>query len=159
MEMNPRFILILGGICNLTSKDRRTGRIQLVSSNESELLGHMKSAFTTAWEMAREMYPSQHVIFSGLCGMDINRYNGLVGYHSDQPVIDRVIDLLNHHVVNLNFRAGVYQPKLTSKIHKRSNTNGHRNQYRLLTDGIHPGPVVLRDWSKNISTLFCTPPR
>lgn len=154
VDLDPKFILIHGGICNLSIKDRRSGKIQLVSSNEGELLDHMKSAFTSAWDLAHEMYPRQHVIFSGLCGMDINRYNGLEGYHDDQPLIDRVIESVNHHIVELNYRAGVYQAKMTSKIHKRSKTNGHRNQYRLLTDGIHPGPVVLRDWGKNVTVLY-----
>lgn len=94
------------------------------------------------------------VMFSGLGGMDINRYNGYAGYHATQPIIDRVIEQLNYHIVDLNFHADVYQPKLTSKIHRRSKRTGHRNQYRLLVDGIRPGSVVLTDWAKNISTLF-----
>lgn len=152
--IDPEYILILGGICNMSNKDRRSGKITLVTRDEMALLDHMKSAFTAAWETAHELYPHKQVIFSGLCGMDLNRYNGLTGYHPDQHKIDNVIHLLNHHIVDLNFRSGVYQPKLTSKVHRRSNSHGHRNQYRLLLDGIHPGPVVLKDWAKNINSLF-----
>lgn len=154
LGLNPRYILIHGGICNMSTKDRRTGQIRLVFEDHDELLGHMCAVFTAAWIKAREMYPQCQVIMSGLCGMDINKYNGLPGYHSHQSVVNRVIEQLNHHIVDLNFRAGAYQPKLTTKVHKKSNKYGHRNQYRLLTDGIHPGVLVLKDWGKNISSLY-----
>lgn len=137
----------------MTFKDKDTGTIQLITTNEVDLLGHMTSTFNKAWETTHEMYPSCQVMFSGLCGMDINSYNGYGGYHPTQPIIDRVIAQLNYHTTDLNFRAGVYQPKLTSKI-RRSNHVSHRNQYCLLIDGIHPGGVVLADWAKNISSLF-----
>lgn len=153
LKLNPKYILILGGICDMSIKDPSTGHIDLVTKNETELLDHMCSALTSAWEQARVMYPGKEVIFSGLCGMDLNKYNGLEGYNSHQRVIDSVIDQLNHYIVSLNYQAGVYQPK-TSKVHKRSNHKGHRNQYRLLSDGIHPGPVVLKDWAASILNLF-----
>lgn len=153
VRSKPRFVLVMGGICNMSIKHHRHG-IELVYTSEPELLNHMCTVFTSAWEMARSLFPSSIVIFSGLCGMDLNRYNGFPGYHIHQPTIDRVIEQLNHHITDLNFRAGVFLPKLTSKVHRRSRSAGHRNQYRLLTDGIHPGPVVLSDWGKNIVNLY-----
>lgn len=150
----PKYVLVLGGICNMTQKNRRTGEISLRFSHEDALLQHMKDVFTSAWDLARLSFPSSKITFSGLCGADLNRSNGLDGYHPLQPVIDNVISHLNQYIVELNFRFGAYQPKLTSKVHKRSKNHGFRNQYRLLEDGIHPGPIVLKDWSKNIFNLF-----
>lgn len=154
LGLNPKYNLVHGGICNMSIKDRSSGSIDLVYKNEVELLDHMCLAFTTAWELARSMYPGKDVIFSGLCRMDLNKYNGFGGYHPHQPIIDSVIEQLNHHITGLNYQAGVYLPKMTSKVHKRNNRKGHRNQYRLLPDGIHPGPVVLKDWATNIHNLF-----
>lgn len=114
----------------------------------------MKSVFLSSWEFAQATYPNSKVMFSGLIGIDLNHCNRLYGYHPLQPIVDNVITKINQYIVDLNFRAGVFQPKLTSKVHKRSKSCGHRNQYRLLDDGIHPGPIVLNDWGKNISTLF-----
>lgn len=154
LSIRPKYILVLGGICNMSQKNRQSGEITLRFSNEAELWTSMKSAFLEAWELAHEFYPSYKIMFAGLCGLDLNRCNGLYGYHLLQPIIDNVIVSINQFIVELNFRAGVYQPKLTGKIHKRSRKHGHRNQYRLLDDGIHPGKTVLMDWSKNITNLF-----
>lgn len=150
----PKYILILGGICNMSQKNRRTGEVTLRFTTEEDLLVSMKSDFLRAWELAHELYPTYKIIFSGLCGLDLNCCNGLPGYHRLQPVVDSVIGSINQFIVELNFRAGVFQPKLTSKVHRRSNKYGCRNQYRLLDDGIHPGITVLKDWSKNISNLL-----
>lgn len=138
----------------MSQKNRLSGEITLRFEDEVNLLAHMKSVFSQAWDLAQELYPTTKIKFSGLCGLDLNRSNGMCGYHKLQQVIDNVIESINQFIVELNFRAGAYQPKLTSKVHKRSKKHGHRKQYRLLDDGIHPGTTVLKDWSKNIYNLF-----
>lgn len=154
LSIRPKYILVLGGICNMSQKNRRTGVISLRLVNEADLLASMKTAFLSAWELAQQLYPTCRIMFSGLCGLDLNRANGWFGYHLHQPIIDNVIEGINQYIVELNFRAGVFQPKMTGKVHKRSKKLGHRNQYRLLDDGVHPGTIVLKDWSKNITNLF-----
>lgn len=150
----PKYVLIMGGICNMSRKDRRTGEISLQFENESILLNHMQQVFSDALDLAHELYPSSKIMLSGLCGLDLNRCNGMFGYHRLQPVIDGVIEALNQFIVDLNYRIGAFQPKLTSKVHKRSKKQGHQNQYRFLDDGIHPGTIVLQNWGKNIFNLF-----
>lgn len=100
-SMKPKHILVMGGICNMSQKNRQTREITLRFDNEENLLTHMKSVFYEAWELAHNLYPNVNVMFAGLCGLDLNCCNGLYGYHRLQPVIDNVIDLLNQFIVEL----------------------------------------------------------
>lgn len=154
-ELNPRLILYIGGTCDLTVKNHVTRHIRPRFSTSSDLLDHMRTVLNNAHDYAVDLFPDSLIAFGGLCGVSLNMYNGLLGTHRQQGVIDGILDQFNFEVKAMNIRSGLIHPTLTSKIHRRSNSHGNRNQYYMLYDGVHPGHSVLKDWSRNIIRFHC----
>lgn len=95
----PAGVLFIGGTCNLTVMDRDTRSVSLRYDNIGELLEYMIDVFRNARMKVLQKFPGIKVAFGGLCGIDIDRYNGLSTFHRLQPVIDDTIHLLNYHIV------------------------------------------------------------
>lgn len=150
-ELNPARVLFIGGTCDLTVKSHATQRIRPRFMSSNTLISYMMGVLRQARALARRLFPGVVVAFGGLCGVNLNKYNRCFGYHSQQTVIDRVIDPINWEIKRGNMALGIVHPTLTGKIHRRSSTRGNRNQYRLLYDGVHLGDIVVRDWAKNIN--------
>lgn len=156
VALKPRFVLILGGICDITLRNRASKEITIARSSDDELFNYMYHTILAANEMAHRYFPNSKIIFGGLCGMDLCRYNRRTGYHAQQAILDDVIHQVNLMIQELNQHNGLPHPQLTNKVHKIANANGgqYRNHYRFLIDGIHAGPILLADWASNIRKLF-----
>lgn len=154
--IKPRYILIMGGICDITVRNRASKEISITKSSDTELFNYMYHTILAANDLAHRLLPNTKIIFGGLCGMDLNRYNHRNGYHAQQGILDDVVHQVNLLIHELNLHNGVPHPNLTNKVHKVANgNNGHyRNHYRMLIDGIHAGPILLADWALNIRKMF-----
>lgn len=149
-SFKPTCVLFIGGICDMTYKDTTAQDVKLRFTSYYPLLNHLSEKFSTARSLVSTRYPSLKVAFGGLCGMDLNRYNGLLGRSYYQSVIDMVIVAINLQIEEDNIANRLIHPTLTRKIHKRSRKQGIRNQYRLLYDGLHLSPIINEEWARNI---------
>lgn len=149
-DLCPANILFIGGTCDLTVRQRISRHIRPRFSTSEQLLNHMLEVLFFAHDLASNLFPNIPIAFGGLCGVHLNMYNNQPGSHTMQSVIDQMIDQFNYEVKLLNIRCGIIHPTITSKIHKRSRLRGNRNHYQLLSDGVHPGQAVLRDWARNL---------
>lgn len=150
----PACVLFIGGTCNLTTKDRQTRKVSLRYNSVGDLLEYMIGVFRDARTMAIQKFPGMKVAFGGLCGIDIDRYNGLTTFNALQPVIDDTVHLLNYHIKTDNVQHGMVHPTITSRVHIVRSGRSRRNQYRLLCDGIHLTETLYIDWAKNIVRFY-----
>lgn len=153
-QYRPAGVLFIGGTCDLTVMNCVTRQISLRFQTLGELLEHMISVFREARTMATAKFPSLKISFGGLCGIDLDRYNGYNSFNSLQSVIDDTIHLLNYHIKTDNVQHGTIHPTLTSRVHIVRSTKPRRNQYRLLTDGVHLGETLYLDWARNIRRYY-----
>lgn len=96
-------------------------------------------------QVLMKLQPSLQVVYGGLNGVDLNKYNRWTGTSPDQFIIDDCVTQVNSYVRLLNRLGGSYHPRLTSKVHtwrKRRRVN----RYHLLPDGLHFGEVVILCW-------------
>lgn len=100
-------------------------------------------------------FPNVKVAFGGLCGIDLNRYNGLTTFSPLQPIIDDTVHLLNYSIKTDNIANGLIHPTLTNRVHIiKSPMHKRQNQYRLLSDGIHLSEILYLDWARNIRRYY-----
>lgn len=154
-EYHPALVLFIGGTCDLTILNRSTRKISLRHINLGDLLDHMIEVFSEARRQVTSKFPGIKIAFGGLCGIDLDRYNGLTSFSNLQPIIDDTVHLLNYQIKTDNVANGLVHPTLTSKIHiVRSRMPRRRNQYRLLTDGVHLSENLYLDWARNIRRFY-----
>lgn len=150
----PKVILFIGGTCDLTIMNRETRQVSLRYNSIGDLLEHMIGVFRDARATVLQKFPNIKVAFGGVCGIDIDRYNGLPTFNQLQPVIDDTVHLLNFHIKTDNIQHGLVHPTLTSRVHIVRSRKPRRNQYRLLCDGIHLSENLYMDWAKNIVRFY-----
>ena len=114
-----------------------------------ELADHVITAFEDSSKHALSEFLNILIAFGGLIGVNLNAYNGIAGMSPQQAIVDEAIIRINAFIKDLNARNHVIHPRLTSKIHWWKKGRCH-NQYHLLYDGLHLGPVVIQNWVKNI---------
>lgn len=153
-KYQPACVLFIGGTCDLTSMNKETRIISLRHDNIGDLLDHMISVFKNARELAIQKFPHIKVAFGGVCGIDIDRYNGLTTFSPLQPVIDDTVHLLNYQIKTDNIQHGLVHPTLTSRVHITRSKKTRRNQYRLLSDGVHLTEALYMDWARNIVRFY-----
>lgn len=150
----PACVLYIGGTCDLTTMNRLSRQVTLRYDNVGDLLEYMINIFRSARSTATEKFQGIKIGFGGLCGLDINRYNGFATFSPLQPVIDDTVHLLNFHIKTDNIQHGLVHPTLTSRVHIVRSKKPRRNQYRLFTDGVHLSENLYIDWAKNIKRLY-----
>lgn len=150
----PACVLFIGGTCDLTVLDQATRTVSLRYNSIGDLLEFMIGVFRDARMMVLQKFPGIKVAFGGLCGIDLDRYNGLLTFNTLQPVIDDTVHLLNYHIKTDNIQHGMVHPTITSRVHIVRSGKPRRNQYRLLSDGIHLTETLYLDWAKNIVRFY-----
>lgn len=150
----PTLVLIMGGINDVTMLHHRPTRtISLRFCVENDIVQNVISTMDRLRGELYALFPTLKVSFGGLIGLDLNASNGTPGRSPQQDLITRAFITLNRAILDSNVAANVPHLYLTSKVYKW-HKGRLRCQYRLLTDGLHPGPVILDDWAKSISKVW-----
>lgn len=113
-DFRPTCVLYIGGTCDLTTKDRITKMISPSLLTYADLCSHMISLFREARQRVTELFPDLRIAFGGLCGVNLNKYNGMTHFDPIQPVIDSTIETLNYAIKADNVRHDINHPTLTS---------------------------------------------
>lgn len=95
-----------------------------------DLCAYMINTFKEARRLVDERFPGTMILFGGLCGVNLNMYNGLPFYNPLQSVIDQTIDVLNYAIKADNINHGLIHPVLTRKVHRKEK-KGSRNHLLL----------------------------
>lgn len=149
-------IIFMGGICNVTVKNRENREI-IVRPMERRFLVHsLISEIQPAVEMLRTL--TGRVIFATTYGVELERYNRHVYGKSVNPItemdnqikVDQTVDILNRELAKVNNQWRQPTIRLSNGIHHRRKNGSICTSYRLLRDGCHPGRELLRDHAEMI---------
>lgn len=141
----PISCMILIGVNDLTWKNRFNRKVRPRRLDSFHLANDVIKKVLKLRAKIRYLFPSLKLVFGGLNGIHINKYNKVPGHSAIQKVIDECVTQFNCYIRLLNRFDGNYHPRLTSKIHTWR--RGRRvNRYHMLPDGLHFGDVVNQSW-------------
>lgn len=145
----PKVCIILAGINDATLLDRRSRTITPLFDDAFTLSNHIIRLILRTRKLLLDRFPGLKVMFGGIIGADLARYNEDDQSAIYQSVLDDTIMQVNAYIRLLNQLTDLPQPRLTSKVHGWR--RGRRvNRYHLLYDGLHLGPLVRQTWLREI---------
>lgn len=151
-QHRPSQVIYLAGINDLTMMNMITRRISLRFRIQDEFLEHLTVILRSARDLIGNKFPNMRVLFGGIIGTDIGRYNLSSAVSPYQDQLNDTIIAANHLIRLDNLSAGMRHVYFTSKVHHW--TQGRcQHHYFLLSDGLHPGLIILRHWVAVISGL------
>lgn len=151
-QHRPAQVIYLAGINDLTTMNMVTRKISLRFRVQNEFLEHLSLILRSARDLLGNEFPDMRVLFAGIIGVDVGRYNhsSVIAPHQDQ--LNETVIAANRLIRQDNVAAGMRHVYFTSKVHHwKMGQCQHR--YFLLNDGLHPGVVVLHHWVNLIRGL------
>lgn len=148
----PAQVIFLAGINDLTAMNMFTRKISLRFRIQAEFLEHLSVILKGARDLLGNEFPNMRVLFGGITGADIGRYNQSAVASPLQEQLNETVLAANRLVRQDNISAGMRHVYFTSKVHHwKMGQCWHR--YFLLNDGLHPGSIVLHHWANLIIGL------
>lgn len=157
-RFNPDVIVLIAGINDITVMDRRTRRVRLISTSCATIINHLISQINRAKSLILANYAEVKIAVGGIIGIEINTYNRLHGISQFQPIVEGVIMAINCYIRQMNLDSSLPHPQLTSKVHSWRR-GVRRSISNRLSDGLHPGVVVLEAWGRQLNIFhdLCKP--
>ena len=130
-------VYIAGGVNNITTKNRATGKISFLWDPPETIIPHLASDLRAANDQLTKEFPASKVIFCSLVGSDLAR---VVNAHKttwlQQESVNEAVFTFNEEVFRINKWRGTVSPSLHRTVH-RSKNGKHKSYYDHLWDGIH----------------------
>lgn len=151
-QYRPQQVVYLAGINDLTTMNPYTRKISLRFRIQEEFLDHLTGILRSARELLGNEFPDMRVLFGGIIGTDIGRYNSssIVSPYQDQ--LNETVIAANRVIRRDNLAVGMRHVYFTSKVHHWSQ-GACQHRYFLLSDGLHPGTTILHHWATLIVGL------
>lgn len=164
-EAHYAFIVILGGICDLTILSREpTKRLTPAYNSVQSMIDNYERIFALFCESAA-LFTQTPIIYVPLVGVHFSRYSGDdQSVFQYQPIIDQSIPLINYIIRTVNTRHGLPTPNVAHSIHHCHGKGGrYRTRYCRLIDGCHPDTDTRLLWSQEIlkamtNLIYAWPP-
>lgn len=144
-QHRPAQVVYLAGINDLTSMNPTTRRITLRFRIQNEFLEHLTVILNSARDLLGNEFPDMRVLFGGIVGVDIGRYNQSPVASPYQDQLNETIVATNRLIRLNNLNAGIRHVYFSAKVHHWSQGRC-QHRYFLLSDGLHPGAIVLHHW-------------
>lgn len=154
LNIIPRFwpdtILLMAGINDVTTLNRRTRKVRLISTSRALIIQYLIQQINHAKCMITAAFPHVRVAVGGIIGLELNKYNRRRGVSCWQYVVDDVITAINSYIRQVNSDSGLPHPRLTTKVHTWR--RGKRKCiYGRLYDGLHPTDLILASWARQLN--------
>lgn len=141
----PISCLVVVGVNDLTIRNSFNRTVQVAADDPFILANLVIDRILALRTRIKSYWPGIKLVFAGITGIDLNRYNRVPYTSNHQWIIDDCILQVNSYLRILNRSDGYYHPRMTSKVHIWK--KGRRiSRYHLLGDGLHPGPIVIYSW-------------
>lgn len=141
----PTSCLVVVGVNDLTIRNTFNRTVQVAANDPFILANLVIDRILALRTRIKLFWPGIKLVFAGITGIDLNRYNRLSYTSTQQWIIDDSILQVNSYLRIFNRSDGYYHPRMTSKVHIWK--KGRRiSRYHLLGDGLHPGPLVIYSW-------------
>lgn len=142
----PDIVLILAGICNITSLDHRTRQVSLSFTDEDKMLDEYTGKMD-AIQHHFKVGKTPRLMFAQLVGMDLATYNNAPAPNPQQDLLDRTILSVNSSIASFNKNNGMNTPWTASEIHHHRKNGRKITQYqRLAEDGLHLTEELRDKW-------------
>lgn len=138
--IGPDIIIVLAGICDITTLDRHTRTVSITIPDENKMVKDFKYTMVIVQQHIKVM--SVGVIpklsFGQLISMDLAMFNHRDVPDKNQESLDTGVLLINADVAAFNSANGASTPWLASEIHhNRKNGRKITRHHQLAEDGIH----------------------
>ena len=139
-------IVILGGICDITHKNHKSGEISLRANHASTLVPQLEDAIDPKLDLLRCIVPK--TVLSTTYGVNLWRYNqhtrGYTGPspHPDQGNLLECVGRVNEMLSSLNYKVKLPIIWLNNEVHYHRGKKRTHTRYNLMWDGCHPGPQL-----------------
>ena len=159
LKSHPRDVIyILGGACNLTTKDKASKVVSFNWDTPEKLSSHLWAYSEFGLQWLAQHHPAATVVMCPLTGSYLPKMLPLQA--EKQPIIDVAVRDFNKNVIGINRRAEVAMPWLHKYVHKTR--HGQDKDYYLvlpnnqpaLPDGLHPSQELLNFWARDFVTCF-----
>lgn len=156
LEVKPKLIYILCGICDVTEINSHEPRLVLLRNPST--VSTVYSYITKLDLLHSQLFSLKHdighapmIIYPTQVGMDLSTYSEhpheLIFYH--QRILNQSITEINRHIITQNNRMRITTPFLAAPIHMRCRGR-YRHVYSKLQDGLHPSPAICKIWADKL---------
>lgn len=151
------FILVVGGICDITSLTRNPSRrVTPYYNSVASTVENFERLLSIYRRIFSHLFTDIPIVYTPLVGVHLSRYSlddNSVYYL--QPIIDESIPLINKIIKQINRWNGLPCPDIAHTIHHSCGHQGkYRTRYGRLVDGCHPDEPTRPLWSKKILKCF-----
>lgn len=156
MELKPKLIYVLPGVCDITEIRSYNPRLILlrnptVMATVYSYVSRVDLLHSMIYSLKPVLHHDPMIIFPTQVGIDLTRYNlfphDLI--HPHQVVLNRAIMDINRYIVGQNNRMHITTPFLAGPIHTRCRGRP-RHMYAKLHDGCHPSSQICRVWAEKL---------
>ena len=162
----PCQILMLTGICDLTSRNRATRQVNLKSNEVNINVDRVMGAIQTAYELLTAL-GATNISFATITGVDLSDCNHpprrhmtsmeYLAYcdttkiiHPDQLILNQSILEINKQIVIFNRKNSARTIWIAGLVHSYYK-NKHHHCYKKLFDGCHPDIKTKQAWAAQIA--------
>ena len=148
LQKNPfDIVYIAGGACDITFKEKSTGKIIYAWGRRGELGMHLLGTLNRAIKKLSKDFPASKVIFCPLIASELRRVvNSGNITHEDQGEVENAVWEFNSTVFKINKEKSLISPSLHHQVH-RFCKGKKRNYYHHLVDGIHLTDYLKNKWA------------
>ena len=140
-------VYIVGGACDITTKDASSGRITYDWVKGNELSSYLITSLTNADSRLRKYYPASKVVFCPLIGSVLDK---VVTSHKLSPTsqeeVNSAVWEFNNEVFKISRERGTFLPALQHQVHRYCK-GVRRNYYHHLPDGLHLSESLKIKWA------------
>ena len=144
-------MFIVGGICNVTTKNRKTKVISFDWQDPKVLLNHLMSEISKGENYFHRELPASKVVFCHLVGANLEK---VLGRHADyeQYVLNEAIYELNENIFRINIKKQLYAPDMATPVHRKIQNINSSFYHHLAEDGLHLSQDLREKWVKKMLT-------
>ena len=155
LHKNPfDVVYIAGGACDITFKDKKTGKIVYAWGRGNALNLHLLDTLNKASEKLSRDYPASRVVFCPLIASELSRVvNSGTVTTEDQTAVEDAIWDFNTALFKFNKEHKVVSPSLHHQVH-RFCKGKKKSYYHHLEDGIHLTDYLKTKWADEFATVM-----
>lgn len=150
-------VYILSGICNLTTKDRKTKKISLTFEDTQQLITTFQELLVSAYKSLSSSCDSMQTpckrIFAPLTGIDLAKYNQ-TKVDLQQETLNKYVEMVNTEIAAFNRMNNVFTPWTSRIVHHRNRGKYYTHYVKLSQDGCHLTRCVMEYWAQALSEAF-----
>ena len=147
-------VYIAGGACDITFKEKKTGKIIYAWGEGNALEDHLLDTLKSADNKLRKDFPASKVIFCPLIASELARVvNHGHTSQEEQAAVERAVWEFNSTLFRINKSKNLISPSLHHQVH-RFCKGRKRNYYHHLEDGIHPNGYLKSKWADEFTTVM-----